>query len=110
MEVEKEMNKGLSLDLSKVVPYLAEYEIDYMEDMVKCAHDKLLNGTGAGNEFLGWIDLPINYDKDEFERIKKSAKKIQSDSEVLIVIGIVLCFFSFLRGESLPLVSCFLKF
>ena len=82
------MNKGLSLDLSKVVPYLAEYEIDYMEDMVKCAHDKLLNGTGAGNEFLGWIDLPINYDKDEFERIKKSAKKIQSDSEVLIVIGI----------------------
>ncbi|MDB2137652.1 glucose-6-phosphate isomerase [Clostridium butyricum] len=82
------MNKGISLDLSKVAPYLATSEVDYMEDMVKCVHDKLHNGTGAGNDFLGWIDLPVNYDKDEFERIKKSAEKIQSDSEVLIVIGI----------------------
>ena len=82
------MNKGISLDLSKVAPYLATSEIDYMEDMVKSAHDKLHNGTGAGNDFLGWIDLPVNYDKDEFARIKKAAEKIQSDSEVLIVIGI----------------------
>ncbi|OOM77713.1 glucose-6-phosphate isomerase [Clostridium puniceum] len=82
------MNKGISLDLSKVAPYLAITEIDYMEDMVKSAHDKLHNGTGAGNDFLGWIDLPVNYDKDEFARIKKSAEKIKSDSDVLIVIGI----------------------
>ena len=82
------MNKGISLDLSKVAPYLAMTEIDYMEDMVKSAHDKLHNGTGAGNDFLGWIDLPVNYDKDEFARIKKSAEKIKSDSDVLIVIGI----------------------
>ncbi|WP_294152622.1 glucose-6-phosphate isomerase [uncultured Clostridium sp.] len=82
------MSKGISLDLSKVAPYLATSEIDYMEDMVKSAHDKLHNGTGAGNDFLGWIDLPVNYDKDEFARIKKAAEKIQSDSEVLIVIGI----------------------
>ena len=82
------MNKGISLDLSKVAPYLATSEIDYMEDMVKSAHDKLHNKTGAGNDFLGWIDLPVNYDKDEFARIKKAAEKIQSDSEVLIVIGI----------------------
>ena len=82
------MNKCISLDLSKVAPYLATSEIDYMEEMVKSAHDKLHNGTGAGNDFLGWIDLPVNYDKDEFERIKKAAEKIQSDSEVLIVIGI----------------------
>ena len=82
------MNKCISLDLSKVAPYLATSEIDYMEDMVKSAHDKLHNGTGAGNDFLGWIDLPVNYDKDEFERIKKAAEKIQSDSDVLIVIGI----------------------
>jgi len=82
------MNKGISLDLSKVAPYLSMTEIDYMEDMVKSAHDKLHNGTGAGNDFLGWIDLPVNYDKDEFARIKKSAEKIKSDSEVLIVIGI----------------------
>ncbi len=82
------MSKGISLDLSKVAPYLAMTEIDYMEDMVKSAHDKLHNGTGIGNEFLGWIDLPVNYDKDEFARIKKAAEKIKSDSEVLIVIGI----------------------
>jgi glucose-6-phosphate isomerase len=82
------MSKGISLDLSKVAPYLAMTEIDYMEDMVKSAHDKLHNGTGAGNDFLGWIDLPVNYDKDEFARIKKSAEKIKSDSDVLIVIGI----------------------
>ncbi|AGX41421.1 glucose-6-phosphate isomerase [Clostridium saccharobutylicum] len=82
------MSKGISLDLSKVAPYLDTTEIDYMEDMVKSAHDKLHNGTGAGNDFLGWLDLPVNYDKDEFARIKKSAEKIQSDSDVLIVIGI----------------------
>lgn len=82
------MNKGISLDLSKVAPYLVETEIDYMEEMVKSAHDKLHNGSGAGNDFLGWIDLPVNYDKEEFARIKKSAEKIKSDSDVLIVIGI----------------------
>lgn len=82
------MSKAISLDLSKVAPYLVQDEITYMEDMVKSAHDKLHNGTGAGNDFLGWIDLPVNYDKDEFERIKKAAEKIKSDSDVLIVIGI----------------------
>lgn len=82
------MSKAISLDLSKVAPYLVEDEITYMEDMVKSAHDKLHNGTGAGNDFLGWIDLPVNYDKDEFRRIKKAAEKIKSDSDVLIVIGI----------------------
>ena len=82
------MNKSISLDLSKAAPYLDINEIDYMEDMVKSAHDKLHNGTGAGSDFLGWVDLPVNYDKDEFARIKKSAEKIQSDSDVLVVIGI----------------------
>lgn len=82
------MSKSISLDLSKVAPYLNMTEIDYMEEMVKSAHDKLHNGTGAGNDFLGWIDLPVNYDKDEFARIKKAAEKIKSDSEVLIVVGI----------------------
>ncbi len=82
------MSKGISLDLSKVAPYLTMNELDYMEDMVKSAHDKLHNGTGAGNDFLGWVDLPVNYDKDEFARIKKAGEKIKSDSDVLIVIGI----------------------
>ena len=56
--------------------------------MVTTAHKMLHDKTGAGNDFLGWIDLPVNYDKDEFARIKKSAEKIKSDSDVLIVIGI----------------------
>ncbi|MDD6456793.1 MAG: glucose-6-phosphate isomerase, partial [Lachnospiraceae bacterium] len=52
------------------------------------AKELLLSGEGAGNDFLGWVDLPVNYDKEEFERIKKAAQKIQSDSDVLLVIGI----------------------
>ena len=82
------MRRNLTLDLSKTAPFLKENELDYMEDLVKAAHEKIHNKTGAGNDFLGWVDLPINYDKAEFERIKVAAKKIQSDSEVLIVIGI----------------------
>ena len=54
----------------------------------KAAMDTLLHGTGAGNDFLGWIDLPVNYDKEEFARIQQAAKKIQSDSEAVVVIGI----------------------
>ncbi len=82
------MTKSVSLDLSKVAPYLQETEIDYMSEMVQTAHEKLHKGTGAGSDFLGWVDLPVNYDKDEFARIKKSAEKIKNDSDVLIVIGI----------------------
>ena len=84
----KEMNKGLSLDLSKVMPYADFSEIEKMEAMVKCAHETVHEGTGAGNDFLGWLDLPVNYDKAEFDRIKKAAEKIKSDSDVLVVIGI----------------------
>lgn len=59
-----------------------------MKFAVMNAKDRLLSGQGEGSDFQGWIDLPVNYDKDEFERIKAAAKKIQSDSDVLIVIGI----------------------
>lgn len=82
------MSKGISLDLSKVSPYLEEAELENMESMVKALHEDLHNKTGAGNDFLGWVDLPVNYDKEEFARIKKAAEKIKSDSDVLIVIGI----------------------
>jgi len=82
------MNKGISLDLSKVSPYLEEAELENMESMVKAVHEDLHNKTGAGNDFLGWVDLPVDYDKEEFARIKKAAEKIKSDSDVLIVIGI----------------------
>ena len=52
------------------------------------AKETLLSKEGAGNDYLGWIDLPVDYDKDEFARIKKAAAKIQSDSDVLLVVGI----------------------
>lgn len=58
------------------------------QEKINNADDMLNNKTGAGNDFLGWVDLPVNYDKEEFARIKKAADKIKSDSEVLIVIGI----------------------
>jgi len=82
------MNKGLSLNLSKVSSFLKEHEIDYLQPMVTEAHNMLHNKTGQGNDFLGWIDLPVNYNKEEFVRIKKAAEKIRNDSDVLIVIGI----------------------
>ena len=82
------MKNGLSLDLSKVQPYASLCELDKMEGMVKWAHDTIHEGTGAGNDFLGWVDLPVNYDKEEFARIQAAAKKIQSNSDVLVVIGI----------------------
>lgn len=82
------MNKGLRLDLSKVEPYAKLTELDYMETMVKSAHKVLHEKSGAGSDFLGWLDLPVNYDKEEFQRIKDAAEKIKANSEVLIVIGI----------------------
>lgn len=80
--------KSLKLDLSKAMPYLQEHEITSLQPFVNEAHKMLHEGTGAGNDFLGWVDLPVNYDKAEFERIKKAAEKIRSNSDVLIVIGI----------------------
>ena len=82
------MEKILSLDLSKTMPCLGEHEVSNLQPMVSTAHKMLRDKTGPGNMFLGWIDIPLNYDKLEFERIKKAAKKIRNNSEVLIVIGI----------------------
>lgn len=59
-----------------------------MKKAVLGAKEVLTEKTGAGNDFLGWIDLPVDYDKDEFDRIKKAAEKIKGDSDVLLVIGI----------------------
>lgn len=68
--------------------FISEEEIKNLAPMVEAAHKMLHEKTGAGSDFLGWVDLPVNYDKDEFERIKKAADKIKNDSDVLIVIGI----------------------
>ncbi|MGM8364999.1 glucose-6-phosphate isomerase [Virgibacillus sp. W0181] len=63
-------------------------ELRQWNDAVQSAHDHLHNKTGLGNQFLGWIDLPVAYDQAEFARIKECAKKIQDDSDVLLVIGV----------------------
>jgi len=78
----------LSFDYSKALEFVSQEEIDNFESTVNLAKETLINKRGAGADFLGWLDLPVNYDKEEFERIKKAAKKIQSDSELLVVIGI----------------------
>lgn len=78
----------IKFDYSKVAPFVNEPELGYMQSQVTAAHDLLRNGTGAGSDYIGWVDLPTNYDKEEFARIKEAAAKIQSDSEILVVIGI----------------------
>ena len=79
---------GIKLKLSGIENFIRNEEYAKIQPAVKMASDLLYSGKGAGNDYIGWVDLPNNYDKDEFERIKKAAKKIQSNSEVLIVIGI----------------------
>jgi glucose-6-phosphate isomerase len=76
------------LNSKYVENFVAPHELDGIKPQVENAVGLLHNKTGLGNDFLGWLDLPTNYDKEEFERIKRAAKKIQSDSDVLIVIGI----------------------
>ncbi len=75
-------------DYSKALAFFGEHELTYLQDAVKVAHHSLHEKTGAGNDFLGWITLPTDYDKEEFSRIQKAAEKIKADSEVLLVIGI----------------------
>ncbi|MFZ0445986.1 MAG: glucose-6-phosphate isomerase [Bacillus sp. (in: firmicutes)] len=78
----------IGFDYSKALGFFEEHELTYLQDAVKVAHHSLHEQTGAGSDFLGWIDLPVNYDKEEFSRIQKAAEKIKSDSDVLLVIGI----------------------
>ena len=91
---ERQRNKGvyelskINFDYSQAAGFISDEEVTYMSKLVEDAKEQLLTRTGAGNDFLGWLDLPVNYDKEEFTRIKKAAEKIQNDSEVLIVIGI----------------------
>lgn len=79
---------NIVFDYSKASGFVSAEEMDNMKSAVMCARDTLMNKSGAGNDFLGWIDLPSEYDKEEFHRIKEAAKKIQSDSDVLLVVGI----------------------
>ena len=71
-----------------VSAFVSKEELYSYQDKITKAHNDLHDKTGAGNDFTGWVDLPVNYDKDEFERIKVAAEKIKKNSDILIVIGI----------------------
>ncbi len=78
----------LHLNTKYLESYIAPHEMEAVKAQAELAAKTLEERTGAGNDFLGWLDLPVDYDKDEFARIKAAAKKIQSNSDILIVIGI----------------------
>jgi len=82
------MKKYLHVDYSKALSFVNKDDLNNIEKEIKIAHDTLHNKSGKGNEFLGWVDLPINYDKAEFSLVKDSAEKIRKNSDVLLVIGI----------------------
>ncbi|MCD8160720.1 MAG: glucose-6-phosphate isomerase [Clostridiales bacterium] len=78
----------VNVDISSIYSAVPQETVAAMEPRLNAAYDTLHSGSGAGNDFLGWLNLPEDYDKEEFARIQKAAKKIQSDSQALVVIGI----------------------
>ena len=82
------MSKTVTFDYSKAAGFVSAEELANFKGTVMSAKETLLSKSGAGNDYVGWIDLPVDYDKEEFARIKEAAKKIQADSDVLLVIGI----------------------
>ncbi len=82
------MSSKISFDYSKAANAIREDEVKSMKRIAEAAKELLLSRQGAGSDFLGWVDLPVNYDKEEFARIQKAAKKIREDSDILLVIGI----------------------
>lgn len=78
----------VSFSYDKALSFFDQQELNNLDGFVQSAHHALHNKTGAGSDFLGWIDLPKSYDKEEFLRIKSSAEKIRQDTDVLLVIGI----------------------
>ena len=79
---------AVSINTRYIRGLVSERELLGLQPQVTLAHETLHNGTGLGSDFLGWLDLPVNYDKEEFARIQAAAARIQQDSDVLIVIGI----------------------
>ncbi|MDD7049331.1 MAG: glucose-6-phosphate isomerase [Lachnospiraceae bacterium] len=82
------MKNKVTFDYAKASGFVSNQEVELMKKLTLDAKQVLVSKSGAGNDFLGWIDLPVDYDKEEFSRIKRAAAKIQEDSEVLLVIGI----------------------
>lgn len=79
---------AVRLNAKYLAPFVNSEELKGIAPQVEAAHKTIHEKSGLGNDFLGWLDLPVNYDKEEFARIQKAAKKIQKNSEILIVIGI----------------------
>ena len=79
---------AIKINQSFANDFLRENDIKGLISQVNAAHNMLEQKNGLGNDFLGWLDLPVNYDKEEFARIKKAAEKIKSDTDILVVIGI----------------------
>ncbi|KIL50063.1 glucose-6-phosphate isomerase [Jeotgalibacillus soli] len=79
---------SISFDYSNALSFMKKSEVENLSEFVKVAHNMLHDKKGPGSDFLGWVDLPLNYDKDEFARIKQAADRIKSNSDALIVIGI----------------------
>ena len=80
--------KQLTFDYSSALPFINEHELDHLTEEVSLAHQRLHQKTGAGSDFLGWVDLPADYGRAEYARLKEAAAEIRANSEVLIVIGI----------------------
>lgn len=79
---------SVTLNSKHLSSFVKDYELKAVASQVQTAHELVHNRNGLGNDYLGWLDLPVNYDKEEFVRIQAAAKKIQSNSQVLVVIGI----------------------
>ena len=78
----------ITLDYKKAEAFMTPEALSDAMERASAAKQTLLGREAAGNDYLGWIDLPVDYDKEEYDRIKKAAEKIRSDSEVFVVIGI----------------------
>ena len=78
----------VKLNVANAVKFVDKETLKSMESEILAAKDLLLSKSGAGNDFLGWLDLPFDYDKEEFERILLAAEKIKKQADVLLVIGI----------------------
>ncbi|WP_368659660.1 glucose-6-phosphate isomerase (plasmid) [Metabacillus halosaccharovorans] len=78
----------ISFDYSNALAFMKKSEVDNLSEFVKVAHKMLHEKTGPGSDYLGWVDLPLNYDKSEFERIRQAAERIKKHSDAMVVIGI----------------------
>jgi glucose-6-phosphate isomerase len=79
---------SITFDYSNALSFMNNSEVEHFKEYIQTAHSWLHEKTGVGSEYVGWVDWPISYDQDEFIRVKRAAKKIQNQSDALVVIGI----------------------